>query len=248
MINSISLTDFRNHTMCRIETHGRRNIIITGPNGAGKTAVLEAISMLGGERGMRGAGMGDIARFCGAGGFSVFANLADDTEISVQFTGGDANRRAKIDGDSAALAELARFVRVVWITPREDRLFVDSAGDRRAFFDRLCASFDATHPGRTARLAKLLSERAYALKSGTDARWIDALDTQIAGVAVAVAVARIQYAGELNYFLGRCAVYIRHPFISVRCSRWRIRRWCISTKGSADRRSFIGFICPSCKR
>lgn len=164
--------------------------------------------MLGGERGMRGAGMGDIARFNGAGGFSVFANLADETEISIQFTGGDANRRAKVDGDGVALADLARYVRVVWITPREDRLFVDSAGDRRAFFDRLCASFDATHPGRTARLAKLLSERAYALKTGADVRWIDALDVQIAGVAVAVAVARIQYAGELNYFLNRCAVTV----------------------------------------
>lgn len=208
MINSISLTDFRNHTMCRINTHGRRNIIITGPNGAGKTAVLEAISMLGGERGMRGAGMGDVARFNGAGGFSIFANLDDETEISVQYVGGDTNRRAKIDGDNAALSELARHVRVVWITPREDRLFVDGAAERRAFFDRLCASFDATHPGRTARLSKLLSERAYALKSGADARWIDALDIQIAGVAVAVAVARIQYAGELNYFLGRCAVSV----------------------------------------
>ena len=208
MIHSISLTDFRNHTMCRIETHGRRNIIITGPNGAGKTAVLEAISMLGGERGMRGAGMGDIARFNGAGGFSVFANLDDETEISVQYVGGDTNRRAKIDGDNAALSELARHVRVVWITPREDRLFVDGAAERRAFFDRLCASFDATHPGRTARLSKLLSERACALKSGANARWVDALDIQIAGVAVAVAVARIQYAGELNYFLGRCAVSV----------------------------------------
>ncbi|MBQ7289981.1 MAG: hypothetical protein IJW84_03760 [Alphaproteobacteria bacterium] len=208
MIHSISLTDFRNHTMCRIETYGRRNVIITGPNGAGKTAVLEAVSMLGGERGMRGAGMGDVARFDGSGGFSVFANLADDTEISVQYTGGDANRRAKIDGDNATLSELARHVRVVWITPREDRLFVDSAADRRAFFDRLCASFDATHPGRTARLSKLLSERAYALKTGADARWVDALDVQIAGVAVAVAVARIQYAGELNYFLARCAVSV----------------------------------------
>ena len=208
MIHSISLTDFRNHNMCRIETYGRHNIIITGPNGAGKTAILEAISMLGGERGMRGVGMGDIARFNGTGGFSVFANLTDDTEISIQYIGGDANRRAKIDGDNAALSELARHVRIVWITPREDRLFVDSAADRRAFFDRLCASFDATHPGRTARLAKLLSERAYALKTGADARWIDALDTQIAGVAVAIAVARIQYSGELNYFLTRCAVSV----------------------------------------
>src|SRR5699024_2723792 len=125
------------------QTHGRRNVIITGPNGAGKTAVLEAVSMLSGDRGLRGAQMGDIARFGGDGGFSVFALLGDDTEISVYFTAGDANRRARIDGDSATLSDLSARLRTVWLTPREDRLFVDGAAERRAFFDRLAASFDA---------------------------------------------------------------------------------------------------------
>lgn len=208
MIKSISLTDFRNHTMCRVETHNRRNVIITGPNGAGKTAILEALSMLSGDRGMRGAQMSDIARFDGAGGFSVFANLIDDTEVAVQFIGGDTNRRAKIDGENAPLSELTQHLRMVWLTPREDRLFVDSASDRRGFFDRLATSFDTSHAGRTARLSKLMSERAYALKSGADTHWLNALDTQIAGVAVAIAAARIQYAGELNYFLKRCAVSV----------------------------------------
>jgi len=208
MIESLSLTDFRNHKMCRITTGGKRNIIITGPNGAGKTAILEAVSILSGDRGMRGAQMGDIARFDGNGGFSVFASLSDDTELSVCFTHGDTNRRAKIDGDNAPLSELSRHLRMIWLTPREDRLFVDSASERRAFFDRLATSFDASHAGRTAKLAKLMSERAYALKSGADKHWLDAIDTQIAGTAVAVAVARVQYAGELNYFLGRCAVSV----------------------------------------
>lgn len=208
MINSLSLTNFRNHAMCRVETFGRHNVIIIGPNGAGKTAILEALSMLGGERGMRGAAMGDIARFDGNGGFSTFAELDDATQISVNFAHGDANRRAKIDGDNAPLADLAKHMRIVWLTPREDRLFVDSASERRAFFDRLATSFDASHAGRTARLAKLLSERAFALKSGADVHWVGALDEQIAGVAVAIAVARIQYAGELNYFLRRCAVSV----------------------------------------
>lgn len=71
MIKTITLTNFRNHAMCRINTHGRHNIIITGPNGAGKTAVLEAVSMLSGDRGLRGAPMSDIARFGCDGGFSV---------------------------------------------------------------------------------------------------------------------------------------------------------------------------------
>lgn len=209
MIETITLTDFRNHKSGRIATHGRHNIIITGPNGAGKTAVLEAVSMLSGDRGLRGAGYNDIARFDGTGGFSVFAALSDDSEISVYFNAGEANRRARIDGDTANLAELGARLRMVWLTPREDRLFIDSGAERRAFFDRLVASFDAAHNGRVARHAKLLSERAFALKSGRDAHWLDAIDAQIAGTAVAIADARIKYAGELNYFLTGCAVSVR---------------------------------------
>lgn len=208
MIETLTLTDFRNHTMCRIKTHGRRNVIIIGPNGAGKTAILEALSILSGDRGMRGAQMGEIARFNGNGGFSVFATLSDETELAVSFSAGDTNRRAKIDGDNAPLADLTAYLPMVWITPREDRLFVDSAADRRAFFDRLVASFDATHSGRVARFTKLLSERAIALKSGRDMRWVDVLDDQIAATAVAIADARIKYAGELNYFLENCAVSV----------------------------------------
>ncbi len=228
MINQLTLTDFRNHIMCRITTGGGANIIITGPNGAGKTAILEAISMLSGDRGMRGAPMSEIARFNGAGGFSVFARLIDDTEISLTFAGGDANRRAKIDGDNAALADLARHMRIVWISPREDRLFIDSASERRAFFDRLISATHDAHAGRTARLAKLLSERGFALKSGRNDYWLDAIDTQIAGVAIAIADMRVRYAGEINYFLPDAAVSVAGL----------IEGWLISgmTAGDAERK------------
>jgi DNA replication and repair protein RecF len=208
MIESLTLTDFRNHTACRITTYGRGNIIITGPNGAGKTAILEAVSMLSGDRGMRGAQMSDISRFDGSGGFCVFANLTDASDISVFYNSGDTNRHARIDGDNASLADLSKFLHIVWLTPKEDRLFIDSASDRRAFFDRLATCFDVSHSGRCAKLSKLFTERAYALKSGADMHWVDALDTQIAGTSVAVAASRIQYAGQLNYFLSDCAVSV----------------------------------------
>jgi DNA replication and repair protein RecF len=208
MINSITLADFRNHASSRISLDGRKNIVIVGPNGSGKTAVLEAVSMLSGMRGLRGASMTDIARFDASGGFSVFANLADDTDVSVSYISGDVNRRARIDGDNAPLSDLASRLRIVWLTPKEDRLFLDSASERRAFFDHLVASFDGAHAGRVARLSKLLSERGFALKSRADAKWLDALDTQLAGTAVSVAAARIRYAAELNYFLKNCGVSV----------------------------------------
>lgn len=208
MIQRLTLTDFRNHAFGRIDVRGHRNIIITGPNGAGKTAVLEAVSMLSGDRGMRGAPYSDIARFGGTGGFAVHCDLADGGDVSVTFSAGDTNRRARIDGDAARLPDLGRILRIVWITPREDRIFVDAASDRRAFFDRLAAAFDPTHSGRVGRLSKLMTERANAIRAGGDNRWLEAIDAQIAATAIAISAARIQYAGEVNFFLTRTAVSV----------------------------------------
>ena len=208
MIKQITLTNFRNHNISRIKIDDAKNIIITGLNGAGKTAILEAVSLLCGERGLRGADITAMARFNGDGGFSVFATLNDESDISVFLTPGDTNRHAKIDNENATLAELAKKLRIVWLTPKEDRIFMEAAADRRAFFDRLSASFEPSHIGRIARLNKLMGERAGAIKSGADNNWLDALDQQIAATSVSIAAGRIRYASEINYFFETGAVSV----------------------------------------
>ena len=201
MLSQLTITNFRNHESFRLKVGEARNICLSGPNGTGKTAVLEAVSLLSGNGSLRGATMSEIARIGGDGGFAVNAELADDTGLSVSYVAGDSSRRARIDNDPAPLSELPRYIRMVWLTPKEDRLFADSAESRRAFFDRLAVSFDSAHAGRVSRLSKLLSERAFALKSGADSGWLDAIDAQLAPTAVAVAAARVKYASEINYFL-----------------------------------------------
>ena len=167
-----------------------------------------AISLLSGERGLRGADFQDLARFNGDGGFSVFATLYDDTDISIYLNPNEQNRRAKIDNDNANLSQLAKSLRIVWLTPKEDRIFVESAADRRSFFDRLAASFEPSHIGRISRLSKLLSERGGAIKMGADKNWLDALDKQIAATSMAIGAGRIRYAAEINYFFENGAVSV----------------------------------------
>ena len=208
MIKQITLTNFRNHTCSRIKIDGVHNIIITGLNGAGKTAILEAISLLSGERGLRGVDIQMLPRFDGNGCFSVFATTEDESDICVFLNNGDSNRHAKIDNENVALSELAKKLRIVWLTPKEDRIFVDTASDRRTFFDHLVASFEPSHIGRTSRLNKLLSERGAAIKNNADKNWLDAIDKQIAATSVSVAAGRIRYAGELNYFFENGAVSV----------------------------------------
>ena len=190
MIRQITLTDFRNHTCSRIKIDGAKNSVITGLNGAGKTAVLEAVSLLSGERGLRGVDIQTMARFNGNGGFSVFATTDDESDICVFLNSGETNRHAKIDNENVALSDLAKKLRIVWLTPKEDRIFVESSADRRAFFDHLVANFEPSHIGRISRLNKLMSERGGAIKNGGDKNWIDAIDKQIAATSVSIAAAR----------------------------------------------------------
>ena len=208
MIKQITLTNFRNHECSRIMVGNAKNVIITGTNGAGKTAILEALSLLSGERGLRGADIQNMARFNGGGGFSVFATDDNENDICVFLGQDESNRRAKINNENVALSELGKVSRIVWLTPNEDRIFTDSASERRVFFDHLVASFDPSHIGRISRLNKLLSERAGAIKNGADDNWLNALDGQIAATAVSVAAGRVRYLGEINYFFETGAVSV----------------------------------------
>jgi DNA replication and repair protein RecF len=203
MIKTLTITNFRNHESYRIHADNARAIIITGPNGSGKTSIIEAISCLSAGTGLRGATMNEILRIEAIDGFGVVANIADETEISVSWSVGDTYRRAVVDGDKIALSDLSAYLRMIWITPKEDRVFLDEKSDRRAFFDRLIAAFDPVHSGRTMKLSKLLSERSFALKNGAASEWLGGIEKQIAETAVSVAAARVKYVAEVNYFLSQ---------------------------------------------
>jgi DNA replication and repair protein RecF len=198
MITRLTLTNFRNHGTLRINTENK-NVILAGPNGTGKTNVMEAVSLLSGGAGFRRAPSADIARF-GGSGYGIAAELSNGTELSVYWEAGFGHRKAKVDNAAVNLSDLAKHMGIVWLTPAEDQLFLSSPSVRRAFLDNLASGFDDRHTGRAARLSKLLSERAFALKGAGDENWLDMIDDNIAHAAVAVADSRIRYAAELNHF------------------------------------------------
>ena len=207
MITKLTLTNFRNHESFRIETESR-NIALIGPNGVGKTNVLEAISLLNGGTGLRKDTPAEIARY-NTTDFAVNAELSDGNVLTIHWENGMPGRRAKVNGSFSILGELAHYVSIIWLTPREDLLFMDAPSDRRAFFDNLIAGFDAHHVGRTMRLSKLISERAFALKNNPDGSWLDIIEENITSVAVAVADARIRWARELANFFEDGEIHLR---------------------------------------
>jgi DNA replication and repair protein RecF len=185
-------------------------VAIAGENGAGKTNLLEAISLLGPGRGLRGARMGEFGRridgqarpWAAAGRFATPAGTFDlgtgsDPE-------GASDRRAfRQDGQPVRTqADLADRVAAVWLTPQMDRLFQEGASGRRRFLDRLAWALEPTHAREVAAHDNAMSQRNRLLAQGkADARWLAGLEDAMARHAVAATAARRALALRLNAVL-----------------------------------------------
>ena len=173
-VTRLALTDFRGFARVVIDCDPR-SVVLTGPNGAGKTNILEALSLLAPGSGLRAARLGDLRRR-GApedARWAVAARLEGPAGPVAIGTGegetaaGDARRIVRIDGKPArGQAGLAEVLGVFWLTPAQDRLFVDGASARRRFFDRLVYGFDPGHARRIAAYERAPRDRPPPLRAG----------------------------------------------------------------------------------
>ncbi|RZM10005.1 MAG: DNA replication/repair protein RecF [Sphingomonas sp.] len=193
MLSRLVLTDFRNHADLTLEA-GPGFVVLTGENGAGKTNILEAVSLLAPGRGLRRAALSDMARQGGAGGFGVAATLAR-SEGGVELATGaqpsaPERRVVRIQGAATGANAFAEWLTVLWLTPAMDRLFVEPAGERRRFLDRLTLALSNTHATHATRYDAAMRARNRLLAEEGDAEWLSALETQMAEHGAAIDAAR----------------------------------------------------------
>ncbi len=204
-ITRLILQDFRTYAGLDLAV-SRPLVALVGENGAGKTNVLEAISLFMPGRGLRRAELADMVRQGGAGSFAVSVALDATygehrlgTGLEHQSEAARAARICRIDGTPASSpSAFAEFLRIVWLTPDLDALFRGPAGDRRRFLDRLVLAVDAEHGTRVNALERALRSRNRVLEENPDDRlWLDALEREVAELAIAVAAARQETVGRL---------------------------------------------------
>ena len=199
MIARLALTDFRNHAAALVEP-GPGFVLLSGPNGAGKTNVLEAVSLLTPGRGLRQVPISEMARSEGAGGFGVAANLgATSLGTGTNPTAPD-RRQVRINGAAASVNSLSEWLSVLWLTPAMDRLFVDSAGSRRRFLDRLTLALEPHHATHAARYEAAMRARNKLLAEPetADASWLTALEVGMAEHGTALGEARARTVAALG--------------------------------------------------
>ena len=177
-ITSLALSHFRSHRSARLDLDGRP-VVLHGANGAGKTNILEAVSMLSPGRGMRRAGMDEISRRPEMLGWKVTAEVAGH-QIETWAENGAA-RQVRIDGKAGTQAALGRVLRVLWLVPAMDRLWIEPAEGRRRFLDRVTMSFVPEHAEAVLGYDKAMRDRNRLLKDQvTDPHWYAALEGQMA--------------------------------------------------------------------
>ncbi|WP_295078351.1 DNA replication/repair protein RecF [Tabrizicola sp.] len=203
-IETLALTHFRSHRSTRLAFDGRP-VAITGPNGAGKTNILEAVSLLSPGRGLRRAAAEDLARRPESLGWKITATvqgLSAAHELETWAEPGEP-RQVRIDGKAATQASLGRILRVLWLVPAMDRLWIESAEGRRRFLDRMTLSFFPEHAEQSLTYEKAMRDRNRLIKDQvTDAHWYAALEAQMAEAGEAITrhrratIARIATAAD----------------------------------------------------
>ena len=209
-VHRLTLTNFRNYRAATLETDARL-VALCGPNGAGKTNLLEAISFLAPGRGLRRATLEEVAFQEGDGSWAVAAEIEGALGLATLGTGIEPSpqdgaavvRKSRIDREPvASAAAFADHLRVVWLVPAMDSLFVGAPSERRRFFDRVALAVDAEHSSRVNALERALRSRNRLLaEPRPDPHWLDAVEHETAELAVAVAGLRAEAARRLEHVL-----------------------------------------------
>ncbi|HQS11215.1 MAG: DNA replication/repair protein RecF [Rhizobiales bacterium 24-66-13] len=201
LVRKLILTRFRSYGSAQLSVD-QGPIVLSGPNGAGKTNLLEAISLLSPGRGLRRAALDTVAQHPGDGSWAVAAEIEGICGPAHLGTGMDAGaggaRRCRIERESVTSATaFLDHLKVVWLTPDMDGLFIGPPSDRRRFLDRLVLAVDGTHGTRVNALERALRARNRLLEEGGTARFLDAVERELAELAIAVAAARLETVARL---------------------------------------------------
>ncbi len=216
-VTRLQLTAFRSYAEASLELD-RRPVVLVGPNGAGKTNVLEALSLFSSGRGLRGARLADLTHAPalmpradgpdaphGGGAadrWAVALTLHGPTGEDKLGTGtaGGERRVTRVNGASASGAGVfAEYLRLAWLTPAMDRLFVEGPAERRKFLDRLVLGDTPDHGTQAAAFERAMRTRNRLLSDGpADAAWLDALEHQMAEHGCAMAAARLRFLERLR--------------------------------------------------
>ena len=197
-VHRLTLTHFRNYRAATLEADAGRSCW-SARTAPARPICIEAISFLSPGRGLRRATLDDVADHQGDGSWAVSAEVEGALGLATLGTGIEralpkmSGQPAHAGSTAKPVASAAAFgdhLRMVWLTPAMDGLFIGAPSERRRFFDRLVLAIDGEHrPGLRARPRAASRNRLLRSAISID-HWCDAIERETAELAVAVAAVR----------------------------------------------------------
>ena len=210
-ISRVSLHNFRNHQSLSIDCEAKFSLVL-GKNGTGKTNVLEAVSMLNAGKGLRNASNSDIIT-------NFDKNLAEwavglsysnceskyDILLGCKFKQISSSGQKVIKVNEEELkrkTDVLDFLRVIWLTPQMENLFLESPSVRRRFLDRMTFNFFPEHARQITEYEYFLQSRNKLLNDvDWDANWLNQIEEKIAGLSLDIIKNRLRCLKIIDSFL-----------------------------------------------
>lgn len=195
---SISLQDFRNVALARLQVAGDA-VFIIGRNGQGKTNLLEAVGLVTALRSFRTTDNGTLVRW-GQREARIICELDHEREgvasLDIRLRAG--GKDIALDGNPVPrLADIIGRFPTVALSSQDIQLLRGGPGLRRRFLDLLLAGADPRYFDALRRYTRALKERNALLKAGRPGPELNAFEVPLASAAVELIALRRAAVGEL---------------------------------------------------
>jgi DNA replication and repair protein RecF len=101
----------------------------------------------------------------------------------------------------------------MWLTPAQDRLFLDPPAERRRFLDRLVLAAEPSHAAHAGEYERALRERGRLLAEPSDSAWLSLVEERMARAGARLALGRAATVAALTQEIHRRA---ERPFPRAR--------------------------------
>jgi len=199
VIQRLQLQSFRSYQELILDIN-RPFVVFAGPNGAGKTNILEAISLFTPGRGLRKA---ELIELQGHNSMVPWAASIRVNNYSLG-TGVSAvglKKRIWLLNQEPLKSQktLNDILRLFWLTPETDRLFLDTPSVRRQFIDRMIFVLWPEHAAVLKAYEHATKERLRLLESQADAAWLSKVEEHAVDAGLKMQKTRADFLNLLPF-------------------------------------------------
>ena len=224
-ISQLELYNFKNHQNMEIKLDGKF-VLILGENGSGKTNILEALSLLNASKGIKNSKNSEIITNFNkqnaewAVKVNYFNQNVDyNVLVGCKFKHINANGSKLIRVNNEELTkktDILNLLKIVWLTPQMENLFLESPSIRRKFLDRMTYNFFSNHAEYLLKYEYFTQSRSKILSDiEWDNKWLEQIEMNIAELSLKIIDNRLECIEIINSFLKSLTISYLKPTIST---------------------------------